>query len=147
MGRPKKNVQEVTDNVEVSQEELAPRTERRKRVPVSGARNILTVANKDPNYVYRWVLDIPGRMDIFKDAGYEVVIDKPEVGDPTVDRHSQLGSAVTLVRGVSTLVLMRIPREWYNEDQQAKQEEIDALEETMRHPEAADYGSVQLTRK
>lgn len=120
---------------------------RKQRTPVSGARNILTVAQKDPNYEYRWVLDSPGRLDVFRDAGYEVVTDNPEVGDETVDRGSQLGSAVTMVRGTSTLVLMRIPKEWYDEDQLAKQEELDALEATMRAPTAGDYGKVDINRK
>ena len=124
-----------------------PTKERPKRTPVSGHRNILTVANKDPNYEYRWVLDSPGRLEAFKEGGYEVVTKDMEVGDSTVDKGSQLGSAVTMVRGTSTLVLMRIPREWYDEDQKAKQEEIDALEATMKSPESADYGKVGIGRK
>ena len=124
-----------------------PTKERTKRVPVGGPRNILTVANKDPNYVYRFVLDTPGRLEAFKEGGYEVVTKDMEVGDSTVDKGSQLGSAVTMVRGTSTLVLMRILREWYDEDQVAKQEEIDALEATMKAPESADYGKVSINRK
>ena len=120
---------------------------RMKRVPVSGPRNILTVANKDPNYVYRWVLDVPGRLETFKRGGYEVVVDNNEVGDPAVDRHKQLGSAITLVKGTSTLVLMRILREWYDEDQAAKQADIDALEATMKSGSSADYGKVEISRK
>lgn len=126
---------------------VRPTKERVKRTPVGGHRNILTVANKDPNYVYRWVLDTPGRLEAFKEGGYEVVTKDMDVGDSTVDKASQLGSAVTMVRGVSTLVLMRIPKEWYDEDQAAKQEEIDALEATMKAPEAADYGKVSIGRK
>lgn len=124
-----------------------PTKERTKRIPVGGHRNILTVANKDPNYVYRWVLDTPGRLEAFKEGGYEVVTKDMEVGDSTVDKSSQLGSAVTMVRGVSTLVLMRIPKEWYDEDQAAKQADIDALEATMKAPESADYGKVTISRK
>jgi len=120
---------------------------KRTRVPVGGARNILTVATKDPNYEYRWVLDTPGRIEAFKEGGYEVVTKDTEVGDSTVDRAHKLGSAVTLVRGASTLVLMRIPKEWYDEDQKMKQEEIDALEATMKSPSAADYGSVGISRR
>lgn len=116
----------------------------RKRVPVGGHRNILTVADKDPNFVYRWVLDSPGRIDMFKQGGYEVVVDNVEVGDATVDRPHKLGSAITMVRGSATLVLMRIPREWYDEDQKAKQDDIDALEATMKSSSAGDYGSVHI---
>lgn len=120
---------------------------RKQRTPVGGPRNILTVANKDPNYVYRFVKDEPGRIDLFKEGGYEVVTQPTEVGDSAVNRHSQLGSAVTVVRGTSTLVLMRIPKEWYDEDQASKQEEIDALEATMRSGNAGDYGKIEIASR
>ena len=125
------------------------KTERPKRVPVGGPRNILTVAQKDPNYVYRWVNDVPGRIAAFKEGGYEVVTSDNEVGDKTVDRGSKLGSAITKsVGGQITAVLMRIPREWYDEDQAAKQKEVDILEATMRdQSQRGDYGSVKVVRK
>ncbi len=126
--------------------EKAIKQVRKERVPVGGPRNILTVAEKDPNYVYRWVNDLPGRLDIFKKAGYEVVEDNLKVGDPTVDKSSRLGSATTLVRGPSTLVLMRILREWYDEDQAAKQEELDDLEASMK-PAEVDYGNITIARR
>ena len=127
--------------------EKAIKPVRKERVPVGGPRNILTVAEKDPNYVYRWVNDsITGRFDIFKKAGYEVVEDNLKVGDVTVDKSSRLGSATTLVRGTATLVLMRILKEWYDEDQAAKQESIDDLETSMR-PADVDYGSITIARK
>ena len=125
------------------------KTERVKRVPVGGPRNILTVAQKDPNFVYRWVNDVPGRIAAFKEGGYEVVTSDNEVGDKTVDRGSKLGSAITKsVGGQITAVLMRIPKEWYDEDQAAKQKEVDVLEATMRdQSQRGDYGSVKVVRK
>lgn len=122
------------------------KTERPKRVPVGGPRDILTVANKDPNYVYRWVNDTPGRLEKFKDAGYEVVTQDHEVGSKAVDRGSKLGSAITKsVGGQITAVLMRIPREWYDEDQAAKQAELDALEASMKDSAHQDrYGSLKI---
>ena len=125
------------------------KTERVKRVPVGGPRNILTVAQKDPNFVYRWVNDVPGRIAAFKEGGYEVVTSDNEVGDKTVDRGSKLGSAITKsVGGQITAVLMRIPKEWYDEDQAAKQKEVDILEATMRdQSQRGDYGSVKVVRK
>lgn len=104
---------------------------RKERIPVNGNRDILTVAEKDPNYEYRWVLDIPGRLDKFNQAGWEVVQENLDVGQTAVDSGSKVGSAITTSRGGQTLVLMRILKEWYDEDQLAKQEKVDALEETM----------------
>jgi len=126
---------------------MATTKPRQQRVPVSGPRNILTVANKDPNYVYRWVLDVPGRLETFKRGGYEIVEDNNEVGDPAVDRHKQLGSAITMVKGSATLVLMRILREWFDEDQKAKQDSIDDLEQTMISSGAGDYGKVEINSR
>lgn len=119
------------------------------RTPVGGARDILTVHGKDPNFVYRWVIDSPGRIQRFVEGGYEVVQEDLEVGQKTVDRGSKLGSAVTKAGGSGqTLVLMRIPKEWYDEDQLAKQAQIDALEATMKsEAEQGNYGSVQISRR
>lgn len=120
--------------------------ERPSRVPVSGPRDVLTVADKDPNYHYRWVNDTPGRIDRFLNGGYEYVQKAGEIGQNTVDRGSKLGSVVTRsVGGILTAVLMRIPREWYDEDQEAKQDEIDRLEDSMRQEATQDrYGSLTI---
>lgn len=110
----------------------ATKPERKQRVPVSGPRDILTINNKDPNFFYRWVKDYPGRIQRFLDGGYEFVVDpSAQAGQRTVDSGSRLGSALTRVDGGNTLVAMRIPLEWYNEDQEAKQRELDALEDSM----------------
>lgn len=122
------------------------------RIPVGAARDILTVHGQDPNYVYRWVLDDPkrpGRLQRFKDGGYEIVTDTNEVGQSTVDRGKRLGSAITRPDGSSTLVLMRILKEWYDEDQTAKAEKIDSLEQTMVADIQADggYGEMKIGRR
>lgn len=108
---------------------------RKERIPVNGQRDILTVAEhlKDPNYEYRFVLDTPGRLTKFDQGGWEIVKDDSlKVGQTAVDNSgTRLGSAVTVSRGGQVLVLMRIPKEWYDEDQLAKQAKVDATEETM----------------
>jgi hypothetical protein len=122
------------------------RTERKERIPVNGARDILTVRNKDPNYEYRWVLDIPGRLIKFQDGGWEVVSEDLEVGQKAVDSPSKVGSAITKNMGGNKVgVLMRIPREWYNEDQMAKQDKVDALEASMQ--EDLRQGRIPGTRE
>ena len=122
------------------------------RIPVGAARDILTVQGKDPNYEYRWVLDDPkrpGRLQRFKDGGYEVVTDTNEVGQNTVDRGKKLGSAITRPDGGNTLVLMRILKEWYDEDQALKEEKISALEQTMVADVKGDggYGGMVIERR
>lgn len=109
------------------------RETRKERVPVGGTRDILTVKDKDPNYEYRFVNDLPGRLLRFQDAGWEVVTDDLKVGQEAVDAPSgKVGKAVTKNVGHGTVgVLMRIPKEWYDEDQAAKQDKVDALEASM----------------
>lgn len=124
------------------------KSERPKRTPVGGKRDILTVSNKDPNYEYRWVNDTPGRIQRFIDGGWEVVNHEADVGSKVVDKGTRLGSAVTKsVGGTITAVLMRINKEWYDEDQAAKQGNIDALEATMKQKSEADYGSLKIARQ
>jgi hypothetical protein len=106
--------------------------ERKQRIPVSGPRDILTIADKDPNYVYRWVKDLPGRIQRFLDAGYEIVNHEATVGQRAVDSGSRVGTAVTRLDGGNTLVAMRQLREWYNEDQEAKQTQLNAMEDALR---------------
>lgn len=109
--------------------------QRKERIPVNGNRDILTIAKhlQDPNYEYRFVLDIPGRLYKFDQAGWEIVKDEEiTVGQPAVDQpENRLGSAVTVSRGGQVLVLMRILKEWYDKDQEAKQEKVDAIEQLM----------------
>lgn len=116
------------------------RTTRESRIPVAGPRDILTVAGKDPNYSYRWVKDLPGRIQRFLDGGYEIVNHDAQVGQKAVDSGSRLGTAITRLDGANTLVLMRIPLEWYNEDQERKQAEIDAVEDSLRNDGGNNQG-------
>lgn len=139
-------------NVEKAVKETAPvrqRVTRETRVPLSGARDILTVKGKDPNYVYRWVVDSPGRIERLQLAGYEVDTAAHEVGQMTVDRESKIGSATTKASGDGrTLVLMRIPKEWFDMDQAAKQEQLDAHEATMRQEaKEGHYGILEVARR
>lgn len=111
-------------------------TKRIRRTPVDGARDILAVYDQDPNYVYRWVADDPqrpGRVQRLQERGYEVVQQDVQVGQKAVDKLTKTGSAVTRTGGGGiTLVLMRIPKEWFEEDQKAKQDHVDALEAAMQ---------------
>lgn len=103
---------------------------RPRRTPI-GRRNKLSVENKDPNYVYRIVNDIDGRVQDMIDRDYEIVLDA-KVGDKRVDSVSSLGSATQIAvgKGVKAIV-MRKRKDWHDEDQALKQKEIDDLEASM----------------
>ena len=107
-----------------------------RRTPV-GVRNRLSVPNQDPNFHYRIVnvLDSDGnptnKLEDRLSQGYEIV-EGVKVGDKRVDIPSPLGSASEISVGHGArAVVMRIPKEYYDEDQKYKQDRIDELESTM----------------
>lgn len=127
------------------------KTIRKKRVPIAGNRDILTVHNKEDGFVYRWVNDTDGRISKFKAAGYEQVDARDiEVGEQDVKQASQLGATVTKGVGKGTnAVLMRIEEEYYKEDQAAKALQVDATEETLNenlNELDGKYGGIQIKR-
>lgn len=117
-----------------------------KRTPVSG-RNRLTVQGKDPNYVYRIVNDEEDRIARFQEGGYELLQDEAvKVGDKRANQTSSEGSVKQLsVGGGKKAFVMRIRRDWYEEDQKAKQAQVDALEATTKK-KALDgrYGTLTI---
>ena len=124
---------------------------RPKRIPI-GRRDRLVVdpRDKDPNYVYRMVNDEEGRIRMFEDAGYEIVRKKINMGENRIEDASQMGSAATKPVGRNqTGVLMRIKKEWYEEDQKAKTAKIrESMKEIQKEPEKpGQYGKIEVTRK
>lgn len=128
-----------------------------ERIPVSSNRAPLLYRNLDTeNFSHRWVIDKDDRIAKFLEGGYEFVMPtNKRVGEESVNSQSQdlQGARVSRSAGFGgyRLYLMRIPIDFYNEDQQAKQREVDELEETMRPAKTGkagvDYGKVTFSRK
>lgn len=119
-----------------------------QRTPV-GTRNVLTVSGKDPDYVYRIVNDSGDRVQEFLDAGYELVKESSvKVGDKRVNKASAEGSVsqISVGQGQKAFVV-RIKREWYDEDQAAKQQKVNELEAATK-AKALDgtYGKLEISR-
>lgn len=128
---------------------------KRTRVPIHSSRGVLNMQGLDlVNFQYRWVnKTIPKLVERFLDAGYDFIDSNGKhvpVGDRKVDTTAGIGSAyqVTGKDGI-TLVLMAIPMELYQEDQQAKLAAIRATEESrvrdlqdMSDPSRGNYGSI-----
>lgn len=134
----------------MSKEAIAKAPSARPKRTAIGTRNVLTVDRKVDGYEYRFVNDTNDRVEAFKQNGWEVVkASDAKIGDRRVEASSPEGSAaVASVGGGTKAVLMRINEDWYKEDQQAKQAEIDRLEQTMKeeaHREG-NYGSITITR-
>ncbi|HET8686210.1 MAG TPA: hypothetical protein VFM18_06045 [Methanosarcina sp.] len=125
----------------------APRG-RVKRTPI-GTRNRLTVHNKDSKYEYRIVNDVDDRVAAFQQNGWEVVQAKEvSIGDKRLESVSATGSAAEISVGNGTkAIVMRIPKEWFDEDQRAKAAHTDALEQTMKEDaKRGYYGTLSNTR-
>jgi hypothetical protein len=118
---------------------------RPNRKPV-GFRNRLTVYDQDPNFVYRWVntnADGGDRVSILEEAGYEKVA-KSDVrtGNGRIEA-SPLGTTESIPGGGGdTLVLMRQKKEWYEEDQKAKQARVDDLDRAQKKTPEGFYGKI-----
>ena len=118
------------------------------RTPVS-QRNVLTVKGKDPNYVYRVVNDVDDRVAQFLEGGYELVENEThDVGDKRVSQGTSIGSKkiFSVGQGVKGH-LMRIRKEWYEEDQNRKQQFVDKQEASIKEKALdGNYGKLEITR-
>lgn len=119
---------------------------RPKRQPV-GHRNRLAVADKDPNFVYRWVnanADGGDRPAILAESGYEFVEKSAtRKANIRVQDASVLGSYETTPGGGGdTMVLMKQRKDYYDEDQQAKQTRVNETEAAQLKTPEGFYGKV-----
>lgn len=125
------------------------KVDRPKRTSINGKRNILTVEGKDPGYVYRFVNDVDNRIQNFEDLGYEVVRDNSvKVGDKRVANPTAEGSPVMVAKGGTKSYLMRIQKDWYDEDQANKQKIVDETEAAMQSEAKSQgmYGKLDISR-
>jgi hypothetical protein len=116
-------------------------TTRPKRVPL-GQRNRLSFGNQDPNFVYRVINDQDERLQQAQEAGYEFVVSDQPLGDKRAAEGGKIDSRVSKPVGNNTRgYLMRIPKEYYHEDQNAKMGEIDEMEKALKpDKKAGQYG-------
>lgn len=122
----------------------------KSRSKITGSRNVLTVEGQDPNYNYRVVNDVGDRVAQLQDLGYEIVTDKNiKVGDRRVAIPTAEGSPVKVSVGQGTQAyVMRIKKEYREEDRKAKEDNINQLEANMKSEarQFADYGKFEITR-
>jgi len=123
---------------------------RPNRVPVSGRRDVLTVADKDENFVYRWVNDTDNRITQFQEGGYELVSGDVGVGMASIDNPDDIASTVSKQVGNNvTAYLMRIKREWYEEDRSKQAKTVDEneadMKRTLNSGKDGTYGKVDIT--
>ena len=114
---------------------------RKKRVPLGVHRSKLTIEGFriPPDKVARWIVDHPGRIAMAEQAGYAFV-DDPNivVGEGAENQRDFLSTKVNRIVGTKEngmplrAFLMMIDKDLYEEDQVAKQKEIDKIDEAIR---------------
>lgn len=127
-------------------------SKRKKRVPIGTFRSKLAVdAKLFPDHQLRWMNDELNRLAYSIDGGYEFVrkdeLQGTDVGDRDVHAgNSDLGTKVSQLVGTKedgsplTSYLMKIPKEFYKEDQEEKQKLIAENEEAIFRGQHDDAG-------
>jgi hypothetical protein len=123
----------VRENLTARQVETKQR--RRRREGLGADRNLklhVPEGLKDKNFVYRWVNDQPGRVrQLTVEDDWDVV----QGMDPDPTKTTAEGTVVkrTVDKGSGhEAVLLRKPREFYEDDKAQEQKLLDARDETMR---------------
>ena len=116
--------------------------QRRRRGDLTIGRNqklSLDTDRLDDNYVYRWVNDMPGRVQALTKQDDWDVVSAEEIGEDVRDK----GVGTNVERIVSATdgtkaVLLRKPRDYYEEDKAKEQASIREMEQAMERGEAKD---------
>jgi hypothetical protein len=137
-------------NANTEDKEVETPSARPVRIPV-GQRPKLAVVGKDPRYVYRWVNDYTGRINDFKLGGWELCTnDEVDVGNFRAEEASAVGSLASTVVDATMgtrAYVMKILKEWFDEDQQRWEAENAANEETLGpNTRDGEYGSISIDR-
>lgn len=115
----------------------------RSRIPMSVPRAKLHTP-EIPGFHTHWLNDYPGRILQAMDAGYsfvdsdQAVITSNDLAGSPIGVGSDLGSRISVVVGKNEdgsplrAYLMKIPNEYYKEDQTAAQDRVDQVHEAMR---------------
>lgn len=101
------------------------RISRQNRRPFGSQTQKLAFKRRE-GYHHHWFNDVPGRIDAAKDAGYTHVV------DVVSNKNVQMVVGVTAQGLPLTAFLMEIPEEWFKDDMDAQQKQIDAKEATIR---------------
>lgn len=112
---------------------------RRQRTPLGGHRRRLSLPShmeESEEYHYHWFNDVQDRLERALAAGYEFVEKKElqggNVGDPDLhNQNSDLNSRVSKRIRDYDIYLMRIPMEFYLEDEKLRQFESDKVDEAI----------------
>lgn len=120
-------------------------TGRDERIPLGISRLKLKVP-EIAGYRLRWINDEPGRIHAARQGGYDFVLNDEvdgKFGDTDIDNvNADLGSRVSRSVSKSTglkAYLMKIPIEYYEADQRAKQKQIDEVDQAIHNGKLKNF--------
>ena len=134
------------ERTEARPERGETRAERPQRVPINGNVDILAVKGIKPDMHPCWVNEplVPRYLQ----AGYTFVDYDVSFGSYNVKQGNPLGARYARDVGAGqTAYLMEIPTKYYEEDQQAMQDELDRAQETMNESarsQGLDHGEIKI---
>lgn len=126
-----------------AEQKMSEAVAQRKRIPMSVPRAKLSTPDI-AGYHAHWMNDYPGRILQAQDAGYsfvekeEAAITSNDLAGGSIGVGSDMGSRVSQVVGKNEdgsplrAYLMKIPNEYYKEDQLASQAHVDNVHEAMK---------------
>lgn len=130
--------------------DVAKRRERPNRPDINGRRDVLTVLNKDPNYEYRWVNDVDGRVQSMQSLGWELATGDEEIARKGITDPLPVGSVKRKpVGGGVEAILMRIYKDWYEENKQIYAASVDRMEASQMAAPAelkGGYGKISYDK-
>lgn len=140
-------------------EETTKKPAKRVRKPLH-SRNVFEVPEhlKRPGFKYRFVNEEFGRVQMYEDAGYKVVLNKlPGEDSKGIKNKSATGEPYRIVVNKDqnarshTAVLMEIPLEFYLEDKAAAHKRIDETEasydpDALKQRNSGFYGHSETKR-
>ena len=127
-------------------EQERSRRRRRNDMGMGRLRTLAIEGETDPNYVYRWINDDPGRIHALTQLDDWEKVSAADLGQAD-DRDKNLGSSVErIVDKVSgkRAVLVRKPKDYYHEDKAKEQQRLEDLDKMIKHgqvPEAPPEGA------
>lgn len=135
-------MEEKVAKVEAKQEQVRSTLERGtrgKRASFNGTEGKLRVSHQIPGYHLHIFNDTPGRIEQALEVGYTFVSPDEVGGTSTnvVSRNTDLGDKVRFLVGTDGLnpqygYLMKLPQEYYEEDQKELQDRNDLSDKAIR---------------
>ena len=99
-----------------------------------GQGNKLSVETPREGFVRRWVTNVPGRLEEMQQYGYTFV-ENTGLGANALDSSDASAMSTRVTRpagGGNIYYLMEIREDWYQENQDYKQKQIDEIEKSMK---------------